>query len=617
MARIAKNSIEAVVAAADMLDIVGQHTQLKKAGANYMGRCPFHEERTASFSVNPAEKLYYCFGCGEGGDLLGFVQKKDNLDFAAAVETLADRYGVSLEYEEAGPGDADRKRRDRLRKLLEQACKYYERVLWEARAAEAARAYLTTRGLSPEHCRAFRLGYSPSAWRTLSDAARAKGFSERELLDAGLVVPGSKGASYDRFRGRLMFPLTDERGRVLGFGARTLGDDKPKYLNSPETPLYHKSEALFGLDKAKAAAVKDDRIFVVEGYTDVLALVQSGVENVVASMGTAFTEAQLRRIARLTRNLYLCFDADAAGLGAMQRALELARRLGIAMRVVRIPEGLDPADFVLGGHDAGEFRELAAQAETLLQFRVRSVLSAHDLSAFDGRMRAFAMLRGVLKEAAGPLERDEEVRAIAGRLQLSEDNVRFLLSGAAAADAREQSAGPAPAGGARQGHEPSGGERVLMGAHEIEVRFLAGCLALPVKGRECLAAIDDGYFASLETRRAFELVKKRLDQSEAGKSQEGREQEHTQAHDTGDGGDRESSGIMAQVVLRAAGEAFSEWTLEGLFLRVQERYVSRFIAKLKAAMGRDDSVTDENRLTELQATLHQIRQAIRSLPVDE
>ena len=617
MARIAKSSIEAVVAAADMLDVVAQYTQLKKAGANYMGRCPFHEERTPSFSVNPVEKLYYCFGCGEGGDLLGFVQKKENLDFAQAVESLADRYGVTLQYEETGPADADRKRRERLRKLLEASCAYYERVLREARAAEAARAYLTTRGLSPEHCRAFRLGYSPSAWRTLSDAARAKGFSERELLDAGLVVPGSKGASYDRFRGRLMFPLTDERGRVLGFGARTLGDDKPKYLNSPETPLYHKSEALFGLDKAKAAAVKDDRIFVVEGYTDVLALVQSGVENVVASMGTAFTEAQLRRIARLTRNLYLCFDADAAGLGAMQRALELARRLGIAMRVVRIPEGLDPADFVLGGHDAGEFRELAAQAETLLQFRVRSVLSAHDLSAFDGRMRAFAMLRGVLEEAGGPLERDEEVRAIAGRLQLSEDNVRFLLSGAAAADAREQSAVPAPAAGARQGHKPSGGERVLMGAHEIEVRFLAGCLALPVKGRECLAAIDDGYFASLETRRAFELVKKRLDQSEAGKSQEERQQEHTQAHEAGDGGDRESSGIMAQVVLRAAGEAFSEWTLEGLFLRVQERYVSRFIAKLKAAMGRDDSVTDENRLTELQATLHQIRQAIRSLPVDE
>jgi DNA primase len=618
VARIAKSSIEAVVAAADMLDIVGQHTQLKKAGANYMGRCPFHEERTASFSVNPVEKLYYCFGCGEGGDLLGFVQKKDNLDFAQAVESLADRYGVSLEYEEAGPGDADRKRRDRLRKLLQQACSYYERVLWEARAAAAARAYLTTRGLAPEVCRAFHLGYSSPGWRTLSDAALAKGFRDRELLDAGLAVPGKGDKPYDRFRGRLMFPLADERGRVLGFGARTLGDEKPKYLNSPETPLYHKSEALFGLDRAKSAAVKNDRIFVVEGYTDVLALVQSGVDNVVASMGTAFTEAQLRRIARLTRNLYLCFDADAAGLGAMQRALELARRLGISMRVVRVPDGLDPADFVLGGHDAADFRELAAQAETLLQFRVRSVLSAHDLSGHDGRMRAFAMLRGVLKEAEGPLERDEEVRAIAGRLQLSEDNVRFLLSADAAGAGGQAAVSPATKT-APQAGERSGGERVLMGAHELEVRFLAGCLALPDKGRECLAAIDEGYFTSLETRRAYELVKQRLDATDAGKTQpdqergreSGQRREDVTARDTHADGDTADAGVMAQVILRSAGESFSEWTLGGLFLRVQERHVSRVIARLKTTVARDDSVVDEARLTELQTTLHRIRQAIR------
>ena len=329
MARIAKSSIEAVVAAADMLDVVGQHTQLKKAGANYMGRCPFHEERTASFSVNPVEKLYYCFGCGEGGDLLGFVQKKENLDFAETVEALADRYGVTLQYEESGPGDGDRKRkRPSARGCSSKSCDFYERTLWESPSAAGVRQYLTRRGLGPDVCRAYRLGYSPAAWGTLRDGALKKGFSERELLDAGLVVPGKSGKPYDRFRGRLMFPLTDERGRVLGFGARTLGDEKPKYLNSPETPLYHKSEALFGLDRAKAAAAKADRIFVVEGYTDVLALVQAGVDNVVASMGTAFTEAQLRRIARLTRNLFICFDADAAGLGAMQRALELARAAG-------------------------------------------------------------------------------------------------------------------------------------------------------------------------------------------------------------------------------------------------------------------------------------------------
>jgi len=336
MTRIEKASVEEVVQAADMLEVVGLRTQLRKAGANYTGLCPFHQEKTPSFSVDPVEKLYYCFGCGEGGDLLAFVQKVENLTFAEAVESLADRYGVTLRYEESGATDADRRRRERLRRLLEQACAYYERVLWEAHLAEAARAYLAQRGLSEEAAKEYRLGYSFAAWSKLRDAALVKGFSEKELLDAGLTVPGRRGSGYDRFRGRLMFPLTDERGRVLGFGARTLGDDKPKYLNSPETPLYHKSEALFGLDKAKQAASREDALFVVEGYTDVLALVQAGVRNVVASMGTALTEEQLKRMVRLTRNLYLCFDADAAGQGAMTRALSVGRSLGITLRVVRV-----------------------------------------------------------------------------------------------------------------------------------------------------------------------------------------------------------------------------------------------------------------------------------------
>ncbi len=341
--RIARQSIDQVQATADLVEIVGHYTQLKKSGANFMGRCPFHEEKTASFSVNPAEKLYYCFGCGEGGNLFSFVQRKENLDFAQAVEYLADKYGIVLEYEESSArGEAERHRRDRLRALLEQATAYYERVLWDAKAAAAAREYLEGRGLGAEVCRRFRVGFSLAGWERLRDAARRQGFNEQELLDAGLVVPGRRGGVYDRFRARVMFPLADDRGRTLGFGARTLGDEKPKYLNSPETPLYHKSEALFGLHNAKARGGREDRVYVVEGYTDVLALAQAGVENVVASMGTALTEQQLKRLARLSRELFLCFDADAAGVGAMSRALSLARRLGLSLHVVRMPDGSIP-----------------------------------------------------------------------------------------------------------------------------------------------------------------------------------------------------------------------------------------------------------------------------------
>ncbi len=422
MPRISRGSVDQVQAAADMVEVVGQYTELRKAGANYTGRCPFHEEKTPSFSVNPTEKLFYCFGCGAGGNLFGFVQQKENLEFAAAVEYLADKYGVVLEYEESSArGDADRHRRERLRALLEQATAYYERVLADAKAAAPAREYLARRGLADEVCREFRLGFSRPGWDKLRDAARAKGFTEQELLDAGLVIPGKSGRPYDRFRGRIMFPLADDRGRTLGFGARTLGDEKPKYLNSPETPLYHKSEALFGLDKARAAAGKEDRVYVVEGYTDVMALAQAGVRNVVASMGTALTEQQLKRLSRVTKNLYLCFDADAAGIGAMQRALSMARRMDLTMHVVRIPDGLDPADYVLSGAGADGFRRLADEAQTLLQFHVRLALATHDLNKPDGRARAFARLRGVLSEAATPIESDEELRYIADRLQLSDE----------------------------------------------------------------------------------------------------------------------------------------------------------------------------------------------------
>jgi DNA primase len=320
-------------------------------------------------------------------------------------------------------------------------------------------------------------------------------------------VPGKRDRPYDRFRARIVFPLADDRGRTLGFGARALGDEKPKYLNSPETALYHKSEALFGLHTAKSAAQRADRVYVVEGYTDVLALAQAGVQETVAAMGTALTEQQLTRLSRLTRQLYLCFDADAAGLGAMSRALTLARRLDLTMYVVRMPEGLDPADYLTGGATGDEFVRLADRAESVLHYRVRQVLDAHDLERSDGRAQAFAQLKGMLADAASPVERDDEVRHIAGRLRLSEESVRHLLrSGAAPPAARAGSAEPAP------------GAAVLVGgAHELEVRFLAACLAVPEAGAQRLAGIDEGYFASAETRDALRWTTARLTRQNAGK----------------------------------------------------------------------------------------------------
>ena len=604
MPRIARQSIDQVQVAADLVEIVGHYTQLKKSGANFMGCCPFHEEKTASFSVNPTEKLYYCFGCGEGGNLFSFVQRKENLDFAQSVEYLADKYGIALEYEESSAkGEAERRRRDRLRTLLEQATSYYERVLWDAKAAVVARAYLEGRGLGDDICRRFRVGFALPGWERLRDAARGQGFSEQELLDAGLVVPGRRGGVYDRFRDRIVFPLADDRGRTLGFGARTLGDEKPKYLNSPETALYHKSEALFGLHNAKASAGRDDRVYVVEGYTDVLALAQAGVENVVASMGTALTEQQLKRLSRLSRELFLCFDADAAGVGAMSRALSLARRLGLSLHVVRMPEGLDPADYVLSGAGADGFRELAARSETLLQFHVRLVLEGNDLSRPDGRAQAFAQLRGVLAEAATPIERDEELRTIADRLRLSEESVRYLLSVASAATPKDAPGGTGGASRAAVGPAAA----AVGGVHELEVRFLASCLALPQKGREVLVGVDEGSFASAETRVACRWVKARLAGADAGKKKNSTESVSDAQEGAGD--------VVAEVVLRSGREPYSAAVVDELFLRLQEAQVGRLVARLKAAAGTDETGTREAKLAELEAVRRRLREAIRSVPV--
>ncbi|MEI6726708.1 MAG: DNA primase, partial [Actinomycetes bacterium] len=603
--RIARASIDQVQAAADMVEIVGQYTDLRKAGANYSGRCPFHEERTPSFSVNPTEKLYYCFGCGAGGNLFGFVQEKESLDFAAAVEYLADRYGIALEYEETSArGDAERRRKERLRSLLEQATVYYERVLTDAKAAASAREYLAARGLGEEVCRQFRLGYSLPGWDKLRDAARGHKFTDQDLLDAGLVVPGKQGRPYDRFRGRIMFPLADDRGRTLGFGARTMGDEKPKYLNSPETPLYHKSEAVFGLHAAKAAAAREDRVYVVEGYTDVLALVQAGVHNVVASMGTALTEQQLSRLARVTRNLYLCFDADAAGIGAMSRALTLGRKMGLSLHVVRVPDGLDPADYVLSGAGGDGFRALADDAQTLLQFHVRLALAAHDLDKPDGRARAFAQLRGVLSEAATPIERDEELRHIADRLQLSAESVRYLLAGSE----RSVEGGEAAAEGRREPPQGGGRAAAIGGVHELEVRFLASCLAQPAKGRAVLAGIDEGFFATRETRDALGSVKERLALDGPGKTV-------PEAEDAG--ATAESGEVLAEIVVRAGREHFTANVVDELFLRLQEAQVGRLIARLKLTVQNDATGRQGKELASLQAAGRRLRDAIRAVPVDE
>jgi DNA primase len=547
VARIKDSSVREVVAAADMVEVVSARTQLRRAsGSRYMGRCPFHEERTPSFSVNPVEKLYYCFGCGKGGDVISFVRETESLDFVGAIEWLADRFRVPIEVEEASPRvEAERRRRERLLAVLEQTTAYFERLLWEGDVGAPVRAYLEERGLGRAVATEFRLGLSPG--RGLAEKAQERGFTLDELKSAGLVT--TRGSDY--FPQRLMFPLADARGRVVGFQARKLGDDDPlkgKYVNSPEGDLFHKGSILYGLHLAKTAIGKREYAAVVEGNTDVIALRQAGFEPVVASMGTALTERQLRELGRLTRKVFLCFDADAAGQDATLRGMELAVGQGFDVRVVTLPRGQDPADAPEG------FAERLATAESYLVHRVRL-----EIERAADRQEAFVRAREVLAEAEDSPERQEALRLLADRLDLP----RETLAGLA----------PGRGRGARAGQDAP---RLLDAGDRLERDVLAACLVHDslVRG---LAELTPEHFDS-ETNRRFRAM-----------LVSGRD-------------DADLTALRAELDARAAQEAIDERTGAELLLRLRER-------KLK----RDLSGADLARTTELQAHLSKVRQALAEL----
>ncbi|HEX5468414.1 MAG TPA: DNA primase [Gaiellaceae bacterium] len=551
MALIQKTSIEAVVAAADMVDVVNGRTQLRKSGARWVGLCPFHAEKTPSFGINPVEKLFYCHGCHKGGDLITFVRETESLDFAQAVEWLADRTGMQLEYEETSPAqEARRKRRDRLESLLEDAAGFYSRYLWDTAAGETVRAYLAERGLSEETCRDFRLGLSPGGDR-LAVKARAKGYSQDELLAAGLV--NRRGNDY--FAGRLVFPLSNARGRVLGFGARRLHDDDPiraKYVNSPEGELFRKSKIVYGLHRARAAIAKQDEAVVVEGYTDVLALHQRGRQTVVASMGTALTEEQLKELGHLTKRLFLCFDADAAGEAATLRGMDLAAARGFDVHVVPLPAGVDPADA------ADSFEELIAGSVGYLVHRVE-VETARAPSRQDG----FERVREVLAGLPDSPQRADAARVAADRLGLSPD----------------MQAGLAPRAQRKTG---SVSQRALEGGDRLEKRLLAAVVAEPELVEHYLVPLDDRHFD--------EPLHRRLRAYLCGEVEP----------------DDELLRARAELDATAESEHLGAESAKELFLRLEERMVRRELARLEGE--------DLARTVELQTVLAKIREALQQAP---
>jgi len=491
---ISPDSVEQVRGAADLTELVRGRVQLVRQGGRWVGRCPFHDERTPSFGlIPPEEDRYYCFGCGASGDAIDWMQQQEGAaGFAEAIEALADRFGVALRYEEESP--EDRKRRaagERRRELLERAAAFYAEYLWRADEAAPARELLAERGFDEALVRRFGIGYAPAGGAVLARRALEQGFSGPELVDAGLARQRGS-APADFFVARVMFPISDARGRVQGFGARTLDpNERAKYVNSPETAAFQKRHLLFGLHEARAQAAKEGWIVVAEGYTDVMGLVAAGVEAAVACMGTSLTRDQLRLAARSVGEVRLCFDADAAGEGAAWRTVEAAAGVPLRLSAVPLPPGQDPGDLARTDEGRARLAEAVGTAVPLLASLIRSRASRAGGSARE-RDQGVEDIIQLLRRFPDSVEKDEGVRLAAGLLRLSramEDRLRD----AARMDAEAGAPPPPPEGDLPQ--------------HlRLEVRFLALALAEGAGAGEQLANVAPEAFEDPDHRRAFELM---------------------------------------------------------------------------------------------------------------
>jgi DNA primase len=559
MALISTESLERVKQAVDIVEVISAHTDLRRQGARWVGLCPFHEERTPSFSVDAQEKLYHCFGCGVGGDTIKFVEEKEGLGFAEAVELLADRYGVELEREREDPqAEAKRQQRRRLSELLDRTAAFYSSYLWDSDEAGKARGYMAQRGLGEEVLRAFAVGYAPSAWDKVLLRGQRAGFKVEELRGVGLVQRGRGGGEYDRFRSRIMFPIRDRRGRTLGFGGRAMRSDQgAKYVNTAETDFFHKSKMLYGIDLAKAAIAKAGRAVVVEGYTDVLALHQAGIEEAVGVMGTAITEEQVASLSGMVDEVVLALDADSAGQEAMLRAQRVAGDRKMRLRVAAMPPGEDPAEMMAAEGGAERFRALLDGALELTAFQVGLVIAKTDSSSPAERDRALdTEIAPILAGMGEGASRDDLIRQVAEKFDMEP----AMVMGKVVA-ARPMSGGPAtPAG--RGDPAPAPRRTAELTSRERRERaLLAMCIAMPEEGKDYLARLTGehlspgGVHAAEWLREHPEDPASNLPRDDAG-----------------------LAGLIAELVILAHDEPASPEAMELNFLLLEQRRIEAEIA---------------------------------------
>ncbi len=494
---IPQDFIDDLVARADIVEVIGRRVQLKKAGREFKACCPFHDEKTPSFTVSPTKGFYHCFGCGAHGTALGFLMEFDHMSFVEAVEGLANSMGVEVPRDES---DRPARRYDELFELMSCVERFWQQGL---RENPAAVDYLKQRGIDGSTAKRFGLGYAADAWSTVLDKFGTSQESIDRLLAAGLVIRKDNGSHYDRFRGRIMFPIRDVRGRCIAFGGRAMGDGEPKYLNSPETVLFHKGRELYGMYEARQALRQIDRFVVVEGYMDVVALARHGIDFSVATLGTATTADHLNRLFRLTENVDFCFDGDRAGRQAAWRALETALphiREGRQVRFVFLPEGHDPDSYV-NEHGADAFIEALDNGVALSDHLIAELAQQVDLGTVDGRARLAELARPLLAKIPAGVYRELLLESLAKTVGLTSSKLEAMLG-------RSRSGEHGQAGRLK----PQRGRRITGAAGKPSV--VRRAITLLLNHPDAAAKLDTGKLAGVN-RPGIELLRELIETAQA------------------------------------------------------------------------------------------------------
>ncbi|MBZ4686812.1 MAG: primase [Clostridia bacterium] len=423
---IPDKTIEEILESTDIIEVISEYVRLEKRGKNFMGLCPFHSEKTPSFNVSPEKKLFYCFGCGTGGDVITFLMKVEKYTFQETVETLAKRAGIQLSITNTNKRHS--KNKD-IYHVNEIAQRLYNYLLWEHESAAEAREYLKKRGIDKKTAQKFGLGYAPNLWQGLLNFLRKKGFSEELILRSGLISKNDKGRLYDRFRHRVIFPIYDRRGKIVGFGGRQLSEGKgPKYLNSPETEIFQKSKILYGFNWVAGEIRKKNQALIVEGYMDVIACHQFGFTNAVASLGTSFTEEHATLLKRNCEEVVIAYDGDAAGMAATLRGMNILQKAGCRVKILSLPEGNDPDDFLRKEGKEGFLKALQENTLSLIDYKLKVALQKYNIFDPEGKAKALEFIINDLAVIENAVERQHFIQKIALRLQISENALLEELS---------------------------------------------------------------------------------------------------------------------------------------------------------------------------------------------